>query len=83
MSTTIIISTVSVWLIVVLFLCALVRSGAIREREQYDRLVVLRDIKGQSESELNYWGSVKNDGVKSVRADWPEIHDPAGRNAIM
>ena len=80
-ATSTVILIVSIWLIFVLFLCALVRSGAIREREQYDQLLsALKQVKANSASELRYWETqssrpVTGGTIKSNQADWPDVHE--------
>jgi hypothetical protein len=81
MGATTVILIVSIWLIFILFLCALVRSGAIREREQYDQLLsALKQVRANTASELRYWEtqssrSVTGGNIKSNRADWPDAHE--------
>jgi hypothetical protein len=70
---TTIILIVSVWLFVVLFLCALVHNGAIREREEYERPLASRKRKAQARR------PVTRDDADSAHADSPEIHGPSGR----
>ena len=80
-ATSTVILIVSIWLIFVLFLCALVRSGAVREREQYEQLLsALKQVKANSASELRYWETqssrpVTGGTTKSNHADLPDVHD--------
>lgn len=82
-STTIIL-LVSLWLLVVLFLCALVHNGAIREREEYEKPVARRKRKAHAVPEWSHGSArarrpVTRDDADSAHADSPEIHGASGR----
>jgi hypothetical protein len=68
-----IILIISVWILVVLFLCALVHNGAIRERVEYDRPFARR------KRTVHARRPASGDDADNGRADSPEIHGPPGR----
>jgi hypothetical protein len=76
-----VILSISLWLIFILFVCALVRRGAIREREQHDQLLASsRQFKAHTASELSYWEtqsprSVTSGEVKGDHGDWPDVRE--------
>jgi hypothetical protein len=77
---------ISGWLVVVLLLCTLVRIGAIREREEYERLVATNE-KTHAVPEWNFGASqarrpVTGDDAGQVQAESPEIYGPSGRETM-
>ncbi|WP_152530605.1 hypothetical protein [Paraburkholderia dilworthii] len=78
---------ISAWVIVVLLLCSLVRNGAIREREEHERLTAAAHKKDYTVAEWRYGSTQTQASIASHDADHgqaelPEVGGPPGQKTM-
>ena len=78
---------ISAWVIVVLLLCSLVRNGAMREREEHERLTAAAAKKDYTVAEWHYGPTQTRAPIASPNADHaqaelPEVSGPPGQKSM-